>query len=61
MPSFLGLNGKGKREKQREEERKKFESGVSEIFRNVLGEAGFASFKKCTYLSLPLFAMKSIG
>lgn len=41
MSSFLGMK------REREEEWKKFESGVTEIFRNVLGEAGFATFKKC--------------
>ncbi|KIM91136.1 hypothetical protein PILCRDRAFT_164947 [Piloderma croceum F 1598] len=49
MPSFTGMSVKDRRKgvRETEEERRKFESGVSEIFRNVLGEGGFATFKKC--------------
>lgn len=49
MPSFTGMSVRDRRKgvRETEEERRKFESGVSEIFRNVLGEGGFATFKKC--------------
>jgi len=48
LPSFTGMSAKDRRKgvRESEEERRKFESGVSEIFRNVLGEGGFATFKK---------------
>jgi hypothetical protein len=46
MSSFLEMNGKDRKCRDREEEKRTFESGVSEIFRNVLGEGGFATFKK---------------
>ena len=54
MSSFLEMNGKDRKCRDREEEKRTFESGVSEIFRNVLGEGGFATFKKCMF-SLSLF------
>jgi hypothetical protein len=52
MPSFTGMSVKDRRKgvRETEEERRQFESGVSEIFRNVLGEGGFATFKKCMFL-----------
>lgn len=55
MPSFLEMNGGSlKRDRDREEEKRRFESGVSDVFRNVLGEGGFATFKKCMFLFFPL-------
>jgi hypothetical protein len=51
--SFLEQNEKDRerRDRDREEEKRRYESGVSENFRNVLGEGGFATFKKCTLSS----------
>lgn len=43
--------GRERREREKEEERKKFESAVSDVFRNVLGESGYAKFKKCKWNS----------
>lgn len=46
--SAFGSKGKERREKEREEDKRKFEDGVHEAFRDVLGETGYANFRKCT-------------
>ena len=43
--------GREKREREKEEARKRFESAVSDVFRNVLGESGYATFTKCEWNS----------
>lgn len=47
MSSSYGASRRERKEREKEEEQMRFESGVSELFREVLGEGGFASFKKC--------------
>lgn len=42
MSSF---SSRGK--ERRGEERRKFEAGVNDVFKDVLGEAGYATFRKC--------------
>ena len=44
--------GMEKRERKKEEARKRFEGAVSDVFRNVLGESGYAAFTKCKWSSL---------
>lgn len=46
MSSFSS-RGRERREREEEEERRKFEDGVNEVFKDVLGETGYATFRKC--------------